>query len=96
MNSFVKQPNEKIPVSVDFTDVIGTTESIESLTVSAYDSAGTDVTSTMIVSSEIQSGDVCLAYVQAGTTWSKYKITFKASTALSVYHEEVYIFVIDK
>lgn len=84
---FTKQPSEIYPISVDYSDVLDTGETISSESVTATDSAGTDVTATLIDSTEI-SGSTIKAVIKAGTTGNKYKLTFKATTSDSNLYED--------
>ena len=91
MHLFTKQPSEIIPVEVDFQYIVNSTETITTLTVTAVDSAGTSVTSTIVGDTSI-SGDICKAILKAGTDGSRYKATFKATTNEgNVYEEDVFM-----
>lgn len=87
MNSFFKQPDEIVPVSIDFTDAINSTETITSLIVTAATLLGIDVTATIIDDDSI-SGDICKAVIKSGTSGTKYKITMKAITSEGNLYEE--------
>jgi hypothetical protein len=92
MNFFSKQPSEKFTISVDFSNMLDTNENISTLQVKAYTkNAGTDVTSTIIESSTIES-QMAYAVIMAGTTNTIYKITFKATTDQNnVYEDDVFM-----
>jgi hypothetical protein len=93
MNDFFKQPDEKYPISMDYTDALNATETISSVSVKAYTTYGaiTDVSTTLIDTTSIE-GNICNAVVKAGTTGAKYKITFKATTDEgNIYEEDVWM-----
>jgi hypothetical protein len=91
INIFTKQPDEIIPISVDYVLLLNDTETISSLSVSAVDESGESATSTIIYNSVID-GDVCKAVCKSGTDGSRYKITFKATTSEgNIYEEDVFM-----
>jgi len=64
------------------------------LTVKAYSMTGTDVTATLISSSAFTDA-LCKAIVTAGTSGTKYKLTFKATTDEgNLYEEDVFLRVL--
>ena len=85
LDSFIKQVAESITIAADFEDnaLSGETAVLLGSSVIAVDSAGVDVTSTVIYSgSEAVSGTQLSCRVQAGTeAGSPYKITFKIATS---------------
>ena len=94
LNSFFKQPDEIVPISVDYSDVINGTEEIITLTVKAYSMAGVDVTTTLISSSAFTDA-ICKAIVTAGTSRTKYKLTFVATTDEgNKYEEDLFLHVL--
>jgi len=91
---FTKQNSETFFISVDFTDVLETDETIVvgSCTVVAKDVAGADTSSGVLAAGSIAVGDaadgttdgVLKIKVKAGTeALSPYKITFTAVTSLN-------------
>jgi hypothetical protein len=91
MNSFTKQPNEIIPISIDYVDVLDTNETIAALSVKVYDPSLSDLTSTMLFASSIDD-TLCKASLQSGTSGNEYKVTFKVTTNTgSIYEEEVFM-----
>ena len=91
MNIFTKQPSERIPISMDFTNLLTTDETILTLTVTAMDSDDEDVTSAVVYNSSI-SDNVCRATIQAGIDSERYKITFSVTSSLSaIYEEDVFM-----
>ena len=89
MADFLKQPSEEFTIAVDFSGDLDTGETLDSAVVTATDSAGTDVTST-IVASDAVSGSTWAVRVRAGTAGQDYKITVTATTSDSqVYEHEV-------
>lgn len=97
MNAFIKQPSEKIPVTMDFTNTMDGTEAISTTSVKAYEyDSETDVSATLIGSSST-SGSTVISVVQAGTNQNKYKITFKITTdSGNIYEEDVFMRVIER
>ena len=93
INIFTKQPDEIIPISVDYVLLLNDTETITSLSVGAVDASAVNVTSTIIYNSVIN-GDECRATVKSGTDGYRYKITFKATTSEgNIYEEDVFMVV---
>ena len=91
MHVFTKQPSEIIPISMDFQYLLNDTETISSMTATAVDDDGTNVTSTIIHNYAI-SGDICKVTVKAGTDEIRYKITIKITTNESnIYEEDVFM-----
>ena len=102
-NHFPKQPWEKFTVYGDFTNVLndGDTIDVDNSSVTVEDSAGTDVTSDIVVAGSVQ---VSVTYpsrltvmVQGGTEdGSIYTITYKITTvAGEKYEVEQLMFVED-
>lgn len=87
METIEKQAYEKFYLKADYTEVLGSSETISSYTVTAQDKDGTDVTSTIIENSSeiIGTGDDAgrlLYRVQAGTEASSpYYVTAKVETS---------------
>jgi hypothetical protein len=93
MNQFVKQSDEIITFSMDYTNLLDTGETIASKTILAYDSGNNNVTSSLIVTSTIVDS-VVKVRVQAGTNGYKYKITIRITTSDSnVYEEDVFMLI---
>ena len=89
MADFLKQPSEEFTIALDFSGDLDTGETLSSAVVTATDSAGTDVTATIVVSDAV-SGDTWAVRVQAGTAGSDYKITVVVTTSTGqVYEHEV-------
>ena len=88
INIFTKQPDEVIPISVDYVLLLNDTETISSLSVVAVDPTGENVTSDIIYNSVIDE-EVCKAVCKSGTDGLRYKITFKATTSEGNIYEEV-------
>ena len=89
MKSSKKQPNERHPINIDFTNLLDVGETIASKTATAVDSAAVDKTSTVVHSSEID-GSKIVVVVKAGTDGESYKITIRATTSSgNVYEEDV-------
>jgi hypothetical protein len=83
MANLTKKTSEIFPVSVDFENVLDSTESIVlgSSSVTAVDSNGVDRTSVVIVGgSTTVSGTQLIAKVQAGADGMAYTLTFQAVT----------------
>ena len=91
MNVFKKQVSEIVPISVDFTNLLATSETVASMTAVATDTDGTVVTSTIIDSNSITT-PICYVTVKAGTSGTRYTITIVATTSSSnVYEEDVFL-----
>jgi len=92
MSNFIKQPNEKYPISIDYSAVLNESETISSREVIGY-LGDTDVTAIIIDSSSI-SGDDILVVVKAGDAGNTYKITVRATTSDgNVYEKDVEMYV---
>lgn len=92
MHLFTKQTNEKYPITVDFSGVLNTLETISNVSVVGYDSSNSIVTSTIIDSSSIATSNTVSAIVKAGTNKERYKITFVITTNSGcVYEEDVFM-----
>ena len=87
MQPIGKQPYEVFPISLDFSDSMSSGETISSFTVFAYDSASTDVTST-IISASSNTDQVVTVTLQGGTSGSSYKIEVKIVTTSAKNLEE--------
>lgn len=91
LNVFEKQVSEIIPISMDYAQLLNDTETISSLSVTAFDPNDANVTSTIIYNYSI-CGDICKTTCKAGTDGVRYKITFKATTTEgNVYEEDVFM-----
>ena len=87
-HSFVKQPSEIFPISIDFSRRLASGETISSKTVTAA-TGGADATATVITSSAIN-GDSIDITVKAGTDGTVYTITVKVTTSSSnVFEDEI-------
>jgi len=87
MDTFFKQPSEKFIISIDFTNVLGTT-TIASYTVVVYKES-TIVTSTIIDTHSID-GNLILIKVKAGNDYGNYKITtLITSCSNEIYEKDV-------
>jgi len=77
MNTFTKQPSEAFTTGLEFSGKLPTGESLSSGTVTAYDPAGTDVSSTVLSGTTATiSGTQALIKVWAGTHGVDYRIKF--------------------
>jgi hypothetical protein len=86
---FTKQPDEIIPISMDFQYLLNNTETISTLSVKTYDESNVDTSSTMVSNAAIDN-EICKATIQNGTDGARYKITFKITTDEgNVYEEDV-------
>jgi hypothetical protein len=87
-----KQPWEALPRYVDFVDRIAAADTIASCTIAATDSAGTDVTATIIEGPTSYSAAKVYYTLKAGTDGMTYKVTFRAtSTAGSLVEEDLIV-----
>lgn len=89
-----KRPNETFSYTFDFTDKLsGDVDTIANgSSVTAVDSAGATVTSTVIVTgSPAPSGKTLVATLTGGTDLEDYTVTFKAkdTTGTAIYYEKV-------
>lgn len=92
---FVKQPNEILPISMDFVDLLDDNETITSKSIIAYDSSNADVTSTIIAASSILGTKIKIT-ARNGTTTNQYKITIRATTSNgNLYEEDIYMKVLE-
>lgn len=92
---FYKQPQEIIPIQMDFTYYCNTTETITSISATATSDIGVDVTSSIINSASV-SNNIAKVVVQNGTVDKRYKITFRAYTDESnKYEEDVFMDVVE-
>lgn len=92
-----KQVREKFAISVDFSNVLDTGESLTSgsLVLGYLTSTGAEV-STSIVQSSSYSSDNVVATIHSGSDNVGYKLSFIATTnSGSVYEEDVFIQVKD-
>ena len=89
-HSFVKQPSEIFPISIDFSRRLASGETISSKTVTAIIvSTSADATAT-VISSSATNGTAIDITVKAGTTAVVYKITIKiTSSASNVFEDEI-------
>jgi hypothetical protein len=79
METFPKQPNESYPISVDFSNLTDTGETITTYTVNVYLST-TDVTNT-IIDSHYKTTTSVILNIKDGTDNLNYKITVKIITS---------------
>ena len=79
LDKVTKQPYEVFWVSSSFANDLGATEGIDSVAITAVDSAGTVSTDIVLVpATPTITGQICYVQVQAGTVaLSPYKITFR-------------------
>lgn len=95
MSPFTKQPSEVFPISIDFSDVLDTSEIITSITVTAY-LIDVDVTSQVIDLNSFSETKVTIR-VKGGTTGNKYKITALITTSLgNIYERDLIMKVIER
>ena len=96
INEFTKQPSEKYPVSIDFSNSLSSGEVINSINVVAVNVAtNEDVTATIIDSTNYDDDTVGIT-VKAGTNKDNYKITVKVTSSFTnVYEEDLFMNVFD-
>jgi hypothetical protein len=83
LDTFEKQPYEEFFITVDFSQVLGATETIASATCIVTDLAtGADESAIMCDSPDIV-GQTVLVMVKAGTTSSSYNVSVRIVTSLS-------------
>jgi hypothetical protein len=83
IDTFTKQPSEEYYVTVDFSQVLGSTETIASVTCTVTElTVGTDMTATMAGTPTI-TGQTVKALMKAGTTGYAYDVSFRIVTSLS-------------
>lgn len=106
-SKFTKQPSEKFPVSVDFTQLLETDEIIVTSTVTAWNG---DVEATPIIDNVIieatptsdatpitNENKIVRVIVKDGTSGITYKLTFQITTSDdNIYEEDVRMIVQDK
>ena len=84
-----KQPAEKLTIAVDFTEDLGSSETISGTEILALDlNDGSDASSTILEgSAQILDGDQTASRiaqkVKAGSNGKRYKITLRATTSAS-------------
>ncbi|TAK63648.1 MAG: hypothetical protein EPO24_04050 [Bacteroidetes bacterium] len=84
-----KQPSEQIPLSLDFSAVLPTGETVQSSsTVKIVDPDGADVTATMLLDSSTDDSAV-YAIITGGTGLLDYKVTFTALTQNYKFEEDI-------
>lgn len=97
MERFHKQPNEKFPIAADFSAVLAENESIDgnNSSVVAEDENGTDVSSSVLVSSSMTvDGPRLIVTVTGGDAGKRYKITFRCHTTTgNIYELDVQMIV---
>ena len=84
VQSLAKSSFEKLPIHVDFGDVLQPGESVSSRLVTAFDSSGTDITSTLVASGTTAAyGDtstgITVMLAAAGTDGTDTYVQFKAT-----------------
>ena len=88
-----KQPYEELPRYVDFVDRIAAADTIASCTITAADSAGTDVTATIVPDGATSYSAAKVYYVlKAGVDGTSYKVTFRAISTAGAKVEEDLMF----
>ena len=89
-NDFIKQPAEKFPISIDFTNRLPSGLTISTVTLAALDlSTNSDVTTTIFGgTSGTVSGNKATGTVRAGTNGHAYKLTITATLSDSSILEE--------
>jgi len=85
MDSFFKQPSESFVISIDFSNVLGTT-TIASYTVVAYN--GQSIVTNTVIDTHAQSGNLILIKVKDGSHYNEYKITVVVTTSNSEIFEK--------
>ena len=95
-HSFVKQPSEIFPISIDFSRRLASGETISSVTVGAIIvSTSADATATVISSSAINDTAIDIT-VKSGTDGAVYTITIKiTSSSANVFEDEITMTVIE-
>ena len=86
---FWKYPSEKFEISMDFSSLLGASETISAATVTAYDKDGQDVSATLLdaATKTIDGGSIKI-HVRNGTAGERYKIVFQADTSLPQIFQE--------
>ena len=74
-----KQPWEKLSITIDFTDELGTGASVASFTTLVYDSSGTSV-GTIILAGVSESSGVITIGLQAGVAGTNYTVTSRVTS----------------
>ena len=90
--SFPKQPDEIIPVAMDYASTLQDEETITAVSVTIADAEGDDVTSDILISVVAVDGVVKFA-VQGGESGKKYHITIMAETNQGSKYEEDIIMI---
>lgn len=80
---FRKQPSEAFNITVDFTDRLGSGESIVSQTVTVTDETGASVTASDVTGDMSESGGVVTLWVKGGTDRKRYTLEVKVETDTS-------------
>jgi phage-related protein len=84
-----KQPDEKIPLAMDFINVLPIGETLQSSSdVKVYDGNGTDVSGTMLFFKTVV-GSKVNAIIQNGADLGDYKITFIGITQNYQFEEDI-------
>lgn len=95
IGTITKDPAEVIPFAADFDAVVTPNgEAITSQTVTVLDSAGVDVTSALLVTSQY-AGTVVSGVIQAGTADNDYRIQVAALTTTYTFEAEITLQVRD-
>ena len=96
MSLFQKQPSERFPISMDFTDWLAVGETIATIRSVTATKGETDVTEEIIDGSSID-GNKIKTVVKSGDSGSQYKITFEITTSDdNDYEDDVLMLVKDK
>ena len=98
VQSFIKEPNEKYVVAVEYAGLSPTGETLVSGTVSALNLVtGTDATGTVLSSPTLTvAGTQAKATVRAGTSGTEYKLTFLTTwSGGSILEDELLMAVVD-
>lgn len=96
VNEFTKQPSEKYPVSIDFSNSLGSGETISSIEVSAVNLSTNEDATSSIVDSSTNNDDTVGITVKGGVNKTVYKITTKVTSSLTnIYEEDLFMNVFD-
>ena len=94
---YVKQSAERIPLYIDFTGRLPDDEDIDTASVTVTELvSGTDVTSAILLSSAVATPRVNAVFI-AGTTGTRYKVTYLVATTPSsyIFESDAYLDVLD-
>lgn len=98
-NRFTKQSSEKYPIDVDFTDILGSGETITTAQVEVYEgiSLATGIVDSYDTVNDTENGYYAVRIiVKDGVNKNTYKITVKVTTSDgNVYEDDVFMVIRD-